>query len=400
MVITKAQSQKNYYQRQLSNNRDDFLKKRKEIKARYYKKTFKNEIILENYNTNDNNTNDNNTNDDIIQHKEQQEKNFIILKPLNKKINPLNFSIIKEQTKKTYFKSLNTIYKLYKNKDIDDILKEEIFKLLSNQKYNNKLVNFELNFIKTDLYDIIKSSKNSDIRNVYSLITRIRGFGNTIKQLYPYIDANQTEYNNNRKNKLIDINVINKMSKLSFIKDDIIAILNNNHLNLSNRDKLLFALFTLFPTRRAIDYNRMLFSNHIPNTEKKLKLENRNNYYFNGIFYFNITKNKHIQQFPIIIELKEIIENEKLSRTIDTDNHLLLNKFNKPYTSSQLSLKIMMLFKKIYGIAISALEIRKLYSTYLKNNVSIGLMTEEEHRIHADMMNHSYEENKKYAYNL
>ena len=57
-------------------------------------------------------------------------------------------------------------------------------------------------------------------------------------------------------------------------------------------------------------------------------------------------------------------------------------------------------FKKIYGIAISALEIRKLYSTYLKNNVSIGLMTEEEHRIHADMMNHSYEENKKYAYNL
>jgi hypothetical protein len=60
----------------------------------------------------------------------------------------------------------------------------------------------------------------------------------------------------------------------------------------------------------------------------------------------------------------------------------------------------MTVYKKIYGIAISAVEIRRLYSTYLKNLVSIGEMTEEEHRTIAEMMNHSYEENKKYAYNI
>lgn len=384
MVISKAESQRNYYKRKLAENREEFLKKRKEIKSRYYKKTFKNEII-EDYNK---------KNDEL----EAETKEFIILKPLNEKINPLNKSILKEQTKKTYFKSLNTIYKNYKNKDIDDNLKDEIMKLLSNEIYNNKLIDDELDFIKTDLYYIIKYSKKSDIRNLYSLITRINDFDNTIKQLYPYIDANQIEYNNKRKNKVVNVNVENKMSKLSFIKDDIIAILNDNDLKLNNREKLIFSLFTLFPTRRAIDYNRMLISNEKPKNEKNLKLESRNNYYFNGEFYFNVTKNKDIQRYSIIPELKEIIENELLSRPIDYDNHLLLNDYNKPYSSSELSLKIMTVYKKIYGIAISAVEIRRLYSTYLKNQVSIGEMTEKQHREIATMMNHSYEENKKYAY--
>ena len=58
----------------------------------------------------------------------------------------------------------------------------------------------------------------------------------------------------------------------------------------------------------------------------------------------------------------------------------------------------MLVFKKNYKLSISAVEIRRLYSTYLKNQVSIGEMTEQEHRQQAYMMNHSYEENKKYAY--
>ena len=380
MVISKAESQRNYYQRKLAENPEEFLKKRKEIKARYYKKTFKNEIIEE----------DNNNEPEI--------KEFIILKPLKQKLNPLNKSVLKEQTKKTYLKSLNTIYKVYKDKEIDDNLKDEIIKLLSNEKNNNKLINEELNFIKTDLYEIIKSSNKADIRNIYSLITRIKGFSKTIKQLYPYINENQIDYNNTRINKIADVNVKNKMSKLSFNKDDIIAILNDNDLKLSNREKLIFSLFTLFPTRRAIDYNRMLISIEKPKNEKKLKLEKRNNYYYNGEFYFNVTKNKDIQQYSIISELKEIIDNEILSRPIEYDNHLLLNDENKPYTSSELSLNIMKVYKKIYGIAISAVEIRRLYSTYLKNQVSIGEMTEEQHREISTMMNHSYEENKKYAY--
>jgi len=87
--------------------------------------------------------------------------------------------------------------------------------------------------------------------------------------------------------------------------------------------------------------------------------------------------------------IKEIINKKELG-----NKHLLL----KEYTASSLSIFIMKTFNKIYGISISAVEIRRLYSTYLKEEVIKGNITEEEHRKICEKMNHSYEENKKYAY--
>jgi len=124
MVVSKAESQRNYYQRKLAENREEFLKKRKEIKERYYKKTFKKEIV-----------------EDEKAEDEIDVKEFIILKPLTKRVNSLNTTEIKEQTKKIYLNSLNIIYKKNKDKDIEDDLREEIMKLLSNEKYNTKLIN-------------------------------------------------------------------------------------------------------------------------------------------------------------------------------------------------------------------------------------------------------------------
>jgi hypothetical protein len=99
-----------------------------------------------------------------------------------------------------------------------------------------------------------------------------------------------------------------------------------------------------------------------------------------------------------------LIENEINSRNdihIDDKNKLLLNNDNKHYKyGSKLSGDIMLLFKKIYKLSISAVEIRRLYSTYLKYQVEDGHMTENQHREIAEMMNHSYEENLKYSYNI
>jgi hypothetical protein len=55
---------------------------------------------------------------------------------------------------------------------------------------------------------------------------------------------------------------------------------------------------------------------------------------------------------------------------------------------------------KIYDISISAVELRHYYSTYINYLVKQKELTEKEHRKICDMMNHSYEENKKYAYCL
>lgn len=78
-----------------------------------------------------------------------------------------------------------------------------------------------------------------------------------------------------------------------------------------------------------------------------------------------------------------------------------MDKDNKYYkNASKLSCDIMLVFKKIYKVSISAVEIRRLYATYLKYEVINGRMKEDEHREIADMMNHTYEENLKYAYDI
>lgn len=55
-------------------------------------------------------------------------------------------------------------------------------------------------------------------------------------------------------------------------------------------------------------------------------------------------------------------------------------------------------FYKIYDISISAVEIRRLYATHLKKLAENKLITIREHKDISDMMNHNYEENKKYSY--
>ena len=60
----------------------------------------------------------------------------------------------------------------------------------------------------------------------------------------------------------------------------------------------------------------------------------------------------------------------------------------------------MLVFKKIYKVSISAVEIRRFYCTYLKYEVKNGDITEEQHRKISEMMNHTYEENLKYSYEI
>ena len=114
-----------------------------------------------------------------------------------------------------------------------------------------------------------------------------------------------------------------------------------------------------------------------------------------------IDEMKELCKNTFISELDTLINEFIIKRQYNTDNkHLLLNNDNNEYSNSCLSIFIMKTFNKIYGISISAVEIRRLYSTYLQKEVKNGNITEEKHRIISEMMNHSYEENLKYAYNI
>jgi hypothetical protein len=330
---------------------------------------------------------------------------FIIYKPFTNKIITLNKSILQPQTIKLYYNSFNKIYKNYTKNELSEIFNTELLKLLSNDKYNLKIINKELEFLKKDLYNFIKPLTKNELQYLYSILTRIIGYAPIIKKIYPYILQKQIEYQQSRANiELKDINYI-KYNKLSFNIDDVLQILNHFNDNkiesdknyLTSRDKLIFGLFMLLPVRRPIDYLRMMIIDKEPLTEDKILIHKRNNYYYNKTFYYNRTKTKEIQKITVPDELEILIKNYINDRITGS---LLLDNDNKQYTSSNLSIHIMRIFSKIYDISISAVELRHYYSTYINYLVKQKELTEKEHRKICDMMDHSYEENKKYAYCL
>lgn len=381
MPLTNAERQKRYRERQLLNNKEEYKKKINLKMKKHYKK-------LKNENINDQEDNENQQEDN------NENKEFILipLKPIKKRINPLNKSKLNDKSIELYLKTIKKIYKNYYKKEIEN--DTDLLNILTNKPYNLENINIQLEFIKKDLFNVIKDNYK-DINIIYAVITRIKSFVKQVKELYPYIEQKQNNYNEKRITKKPDTIVKHKIEVLSFKKEDILDILSNNNLKLTDNERLIFGLMTLFPTRRAVDYRKMLISDTKPKKENKIKMNERNNYYYNKQFYFNVTKNKDIQQFDIPDELNILI-NQIINKR--ENKHLLLNNNNKEFSNSSLSIFIMKTFNKIYNISISAVEIRRLYSTYLQKEVKIGNITEEKHRKICEMMNHSYEENKKYAY--
>jgi hypothetical protein len=417
MPLSNAERQKRYVERQKLYNKDEYDKKISLKMKKYYKKV-KNEDLTITTDTRDiTDTSDDiainsfTNNDESLQSIEYNEinnedynkndntnKDFecILLKPLKKRINPLNKSKLNDKSIQLYLKTIKKIYKNYYKKDLDD--DTDLINVLTNKPYDLSKITLQLQFLKTDLFKVIKENYK-DITILYAVITRIKNFAKQVKELYPYIEQKQNNYNEKRTNKKPDCVITHKIKVLSFKKEDILSILNDKELKLTDSEKLIFALMTLFPTRRPVDYIKMLISETKPKKETKIKINERNNYYYNKQFYFNVTKNKDIQQFDISDELDTLINEIIIARKTKTENkHLLLNNKLNEFSSSSLSIFIMKTFNKIYDISISAVEIRRLYSTYLKEEVKNGNITEEKHRNICEMMNHSYEENKKYAY--
>ena len=216
----------------------------------------------------------NKTDDNNIKEEEQKiEFVFMELKPLKRRLYPLNKSKLNDETVKIYLKTVKKVYKKYYKEDLDD--DTDLMNVLTNKPYDVNKLSSQLNFIKTDLRNVIINN-HKDITNIYAVITRIKNFTKTVKELYPYIEQKQIEYENKRANKTADETVKHKMNILSFVKEDILTIINNDDLNLTSIEKLIIGLMLLFPTRRPVDYRKMLISEILPNKETKVELSLRN----------------------------------------------------------------------------------------------------------------------------
>jgi len=406
MPLSRAEISKRYREKQKLTNSEVF-KKKERLRSNLNYKKIKNEpdIINDDNNKVNNNHNNNNDNNDdkekipkyLIDLKiaKIDDTGFTIYKPLTKRINPLNKSKLQPQTIQLYFNAFKKIYKNFTNIDMDDIFQNELFNLLNNKPYDIHFLKNKLDFLKNDPYLFIKSLNKNELQYVYSIFTRIKGFSSIIKSIYPFLIQKQLEYQQSRDNLFLDNIDKIKYNKLSFNKTDILNIIYSH--SLTSREKLIFALFTLFPVRRPIDYNRMILSSTEPHNEEKKFISDRYNYYYNSTFYFYRTKNKDIQKFIVPIELDSIINDYIKDRK---SNFLLLSDNNNQMSISSFRINIMKVFNKIYNISFSAVELRHYYSTYINYLVKNKQISIEEHKNICYMMNHSYEENKKYAYLL
>jgi hypothetical protein len=347
MISINSERQKKYIIKMKNNNLDVFLEyNRLKSKRHYYK-----------------NKNYNNENKEII---------IPILDPVDDRINPINRSILKTDTINNYIKIFKMVYKNYYNKEFDD--DSDLIKVLNNQKYDVKKLNNQLNFIRKDTINVIKNNYKY-INVIYSIITRLRYFDKAVKIIYPYIEYKQFNYNEKRINKKPDENTLEQMNAVSFDKDHILFKLSNS--DLTDYEKLIYALFMLIPTRRPSDYRRMLISHIEPIDDN-----DGFNYYYNCKLYIFNTKNKN----KIVLNIPD-----ELDAIINKDHQYLLGK---DYTQSNLSKEIMRVFYMVYGISISAVQLRRLYCTYInKQN-----LTYLERKELSNQLGHSIEENMKYAY--
>jgi hypothetical protein len=295
------------------------------------------------------------------------------LQPLKKRKNPINKSVLNDNSKIIYKSFIKQFYKYYTNDTLDD--SHDIIKAIDNVKYSYKNIkkDFAFLFNKQTFIDII-NRYNNKLNFLYAIVIRLYGFTPIVKKLYPYMQDSRNTYEINRANRTIDENITNIVS---FKIDDIINNIDKNKDKLNYTERIIYALMMSMPTRRAHDYRLCKIINHKPNekTDKKF------NYYHNGIIYIFNTKNK---KYDVIDLPSEILQ------FIDIKNEWLLGKLYNPTRLSKIITKMMY---KIYDIKINATLIRRLYADYLR---SLNLNAYEWNK-QANKMGHSLAENIKYT---
>ena len=283
---------------------------------------------------------------------------------------------LNENTIDNYIKSIRAIYHKYHNdKPLND--DAEILKLLNGVKYNSTKLYKQNKYIIDNIKDIA-TNYSSYLPKLYSIFSRLNG--KNLKQfresLYPYMTAYNANYAENRSNVVVNKEMT---SKISFDTKDVIE--NANKIN-DVYDKLMYMLLFLMPTRRLYDYRITRIA-----TKKGDVEDMKYNWYYQGKFYINNTKNKKMMILDVPREIIDVIN----QLPPDTDYI-----FGKLYNAPTLSRKFAKITNDIYGDPFNAVSVRKLYATYnLKTAGDTGDM--KKYNETAKQMGHSTSENANYS---
>ena len=300
---------------------------------------------------------------------------------------------LKTNTAKSYANKICLIHKKKFEKELDvDIL----YKIFTNNynSDNEKYIIENLSYLKEykEIIDIVNTFYTS-LNSQYSYIVPFLTLISYIEQLYKVSYNDLALYLRELRDKIEKQRCDNeiKEGKVLIKNFDIDVILENITKLDSSIDKLIYALYTIHPPRRLLDYSEMFISNNIDID----KLDNSKNYVIceNDIpsyFIFNKYKtNKFFGKQKIKINnnlsliIQEFIKINKLNYNDSLLNNIKSNTLGKYITN---------ICKKIYNFSITETGLRNSYITYINNKK----LTLNEKKTISQMMAHSLTEQQKY----
>lgn len=300
---------------------------------------------------------------------------------------------LKTNTAKSYANKICLIHKKKFEKELDvDIL----YKIFTNNynSDNEKYIIENLSYLKEykEIIDIVNTFYTS-LNSQYSYIVPFLTLISYIEQLYKVSYNDLALYLRELRDKIEKQRGDNeiKEGKVLIKNFDIDVILENITKLDSSIDKLIYALYTIHPPRRLLDYSEMFISNNIDID----KLDDSKNYVIceNDIpsyFLFNKYKtNKFFGKQKIKINnnlsliIQEFIKINKLNYNDSLLNNIKSNTLGKYITN---------ICKKIYNFSITETGLRNSYITYINNKK----LTLNEKKTISQMMAHSLTEQQKY----
>jgi hypothetical protein len=309
---------------------------------------------------------------------------------------------ISQSTINDYISKCNIIHRIFTNKILSKSLKVQLINLFNNNDFNEDLILSQMPYINNDIEPTINTLrekyKNDNTFKTYLNIlvvitSHLKTLNKSVYQTLTKLNIYLNEVITDKRKE----NKINKEDENKIIDLDKSAIITNiNKLDNIN-DRLIYALYSLFPARRLewrltkiildettnindVKYNYLI----LKDGKYKIIFNNYKTATTYGRQIFNIDNNELTNILNDYIIKSKLLNGDFLF-SLKTDKNKVISQSNYSHLISNV-------FKKVYNIPISIRYLRMSHITsYLSKNPSI-----KEMELLAYMMGHSKEEQGLY----
>ena len=304
-----------------------------------------------------------------------------------------------ETSVKDYINKANKINVIFKNRKLPQPVQAELKKLFNdNPNLNLNLILSEMDYLN----DNIKTTIDK-LRAYYPNDNTFKSYTNILSVITSHFKELHHIYQPLTKvGKLVNKNVQEKRELNEVDEEDVGKIISikpeDVYKNLeklkSVEDRLIYALYTLFPSRR-LDYKNMKLTTDL-NVDKLndinyLVLSNPKQFVFNDYKTYN-TYGKQIFEVPNDLDM--VINQYIITKRLKNGDFLfsLLRDKKEAIAEPNFSAKVKEVFNKVYGIPISMRFIRMSWATDLYSSNPTAKQIKEL----ASKMSHSVSESRLY----